>query len=249
MVQILSKIFLIKRYFVPEVGVSLTENTKNKNGGKDFSSFFGKPSKYDYSNISNQNLKKTQNLMNTSNFVSLTEPSEKPKIERINNSKITNNFGNSAELSLPLVNNRNLKSSLPNYPSNTKIFDSLRISTKLTGTLKMALDSLDLIPEYNENHYEIYNIDIFKRRKNYLEEKKDSDKKLISSSLDQINKFNYSIMRNKGWGQSAMERLKLEEPKEYFKPDRKELEHELGQKIVNTKLPRSRIISSLNKIK
>ena len=113
-------------------------------------------------------------------------------------------------------------------------------------SLKSALDSLDLIPEYEENRLESNNIDIFKRRKNYLQEKKELDKKLISSSLDEINKFNYNILKNKGWGQSAIDRLKLEEPKIYYTPNKKELERELGQNIVNKKLPRSRIITTFS---
>ena len=239
----MSKLLYIIRYFVPEVGVSLTENSKSKNGGKDFSTMFGKPSKYEYISLTNQSIKKT---LNTSNYAISTEPSDKQKLEKTNNNKSSNNFKDSSELSLPLLDNRNIKSSIPTFLTKTKTSESIRISNKLTMSLKSALDSLDLIPEYEENRLESNNIDIFKRRKNYLQEKKELDKKLISSSLDEINKFNYNILKNKGWGQSAIDRLKLEEPKIYYKPNKKELERELGQNIVNKKLPRSRIITTFS---
>ena len=238
-------------YFVPEVGVSLTENTKNKNGGKDFTSFFGKPSKYDYLNLTKENLKKSQNLLSASSYiVSLTEPNDSRNDKRnIKNTVL----GTSAQLTLPVITDKNMKSS---FQSNASSFnpavETLKVSTKLTGSLKHALDVLDLIPEYKESENSNNNIDLFKNRRNFNQEKKNFDKKLISSSLDEINKFNFEIMKNKGWGLYGSEKTdkpKLEGPKPRFKPSKKALEKELGMNIVNTKLPRSRVLASLlNKI-
>ena len=188
--------------------------------------------------------------MSNSNYLSLKEPSEKQKQEKSKITKITNNLENNSEFMLPMINNRNLKSLLPSpMASVTNNTDSLKISNKIMGTLKSTLDSLDLIPDYYEKAYDNNNVDIFKKRKNYLEEKKDFHHKLISTSLEEINKFNFSIMKNRGWGQTGVDSLKLDEPKTHFRPDKKELEKELGKKIVNTKLPRSRINASLNKIR
>lgn len=189
-------------------------------------------------------MKKSQNLMNSTNYVqSLTEPSEGKNETR---SLIKKTLMNSAQINLPLINDKSKDSIFQSYSSSiTKTCDSLKVSGKLSLSLKNTLDVLDLVPDYNENTDGINNIDIFKKRKNYLEEQKECERKIISSSLDEINKFNFNILKNKGWGQNGLEKPKNEEPKLYYKPNKKELEKELGKKIVNTKLPRSRVITSL----
>lgn len=191
--------------------------------------------------------------MNNTNYLSLTEPSDKSSQLKVNNTKIiSSSLGNNImEINLPPINNRNhtLLLQTTTTPLTNNTIESLKISRKINGTLKSTLDSLDLIPEYNENAYESNNIDIFKKRKVYLNDKKDFQRTLISTSLDKINQFNYSIMKDSGWGQSGAESLKVEQPKMHYKPNRKKLEKELGQKIVNTKLPRSRMVAnSLNKM-
>jgi hypothetical protein len=152
---------------------------------------------------------------------------------------------NTSQLNLPLINDRNQKIPLSLSSSINNTSESIKVNVKLAGSLKHALEALDLIPDYKEDSFSTNNMDIFKKRKLYLEEKKQSEQKLISASLDEINKFNYNIIQSKGWGNYGTEKQKLEEPKIYFKPNKKELENELGKKIVNTKLPRSRIITSL----
>ena len=185
--------------------------------------------------------------MNASNYgQSLTEPADNKSETR---SMIKKTLMNSAQIKLPLINDKSKESIFQTYSSISKTSDSLKVSGKLGLSLKNTLDVLDLAPDYNENAEGLNNIDIFKKRKNYLEEQKETELKIISSSLDEINKFNFSILKNKGWGQNAVDRAKNEEPKIYHKPNKKELEKELGRKIVNTKLPRSRVITSfLDKI-
>lgn len=131
--------------------------------------------------------------------------------------------------------------------------------------LKNTIDTLDLIPEIDEKFAAEPDImqkntfmDIFKKRKN------DNFK---SQDLEEINKFNLSIINNTKWGTDSMNKGRME-PKSrmVMKPTQKELEKEIGKKIskkfksfffknkinfyifvgmniANTKLPRSRIFN------
>jgi hypothetical protein len=79
---------------------------------------------------------------------------------------------------------------------------------------------------------------------------KERTKETINASLEEINKFNHSIMRNNLWGQGLLNKQKPNTANKIpVKPDQKELEKEMGKTIVNTKLPRSRHLTKVGKMK
>ena len=93
--------------------------------------------------------------------------------------------------------------------------------------LKNTMEMLELIPEIDEklaNEPDINQkntfMDIFKKRKN---------DKTKSQDLEEINKFNLSIMNNLKWGTDSMNKGR-QEPKMrmVMKPTQKEFEKELG---------------------
>ena len=110
------------------------------------------------------------------------------------------------------------------------------------------------MPEYEQKledeHFRSTNTDIFKNKKNLVEKEKDIFKESMTASLEEINKFNHSIMRNNLWGQNLLNKPKPNTANKLpIKPDTKELEREMGKTIVNTKLPRSRHLTKLDKMK
>jgi hypothetical protein len=124
--------------------------------------------------------------------------------------------------------------------------ESIKLSNKMTMSLKSTLDALDLIPEYeeiNNNEANINNIDIIKERTRDLIESREQNI-LKNKSLEEINKFNLSIIRNAGWGNYIGSTNKSTDVFRHFvKPNKRELEKEMGKYIVNTKLPRSRVFN------
>ena len=225
---------------VPEVGVNITEGAKQKSGGKDFTTVFGKPSKYDYLALSKQN---AQNNLNSTGLKkgtpSLMQSSEFPD-KSLNYSQTNLPF-----LSSGKSESRNITNPLYNSHTLNHSVDVMRINYRLSGTLKSNLDILDLIPEYDENDYSNNNIDIFKKRKTYLQEQKEQEKRKLTNDLEDIDKFNIKIIKNNQWGNISQEKSKnFNLFKKPSKPDRKELEKELGKKIVSIKMPRSRILSN-----
>jgi hypothetical protein len=137
--------------------------------------------------------------------------------------------------------------------------DNLKLSNKLTMSLKSTLDHLDYIPEYEEKLYEdeesMKNLGGKLIKDIRIKKSDDKDKEIIekqNASLELINKFNYSIIRNSQWGTNSVGGLKdsnsnqntaMGEPVKKIKPNRKELEKEMGIYIVKTKLPRSRVFN------
>ena len=111
--------------------------------------------------------------------------------------------------------------------------DSIKVNTKY-GSLKSALDALELIPEYEEQNQEkIVNSDLFKERRK-SDQGKDEEKEKIEASLEEINKFNSMIMKNSQWGSSVPSKAGNKKSTNIpSKPNQKELERELG---INNKL-------------
>ena len=131
--------------------------------------------------------------------------------------------------------------------------DSMKVSNKI-ASLRSVLDALDQMPEYEQKledeHFRSTNTDIFKNKKNLIEKEKDIFKESMTAYLEEINKFNHSIMRNNLWGQNLLNKPKPNTANKLpIKPDTKELEREMGKTIVNTKLPRSRHLTKLDKMK
>lgn len=155
------------------------------------------------------------------------------------------------QLSLPPLLKRTIKEEKSNQ-SNSNL-DSIKVNHKINSLTNM-LDALDQMPEYDKNleneQFRNTNTDMFKSRKNLTEQEKEKFKESINASLEEINKFNQSIMRNISWGQGVQNKEKPNTANKLpIKPDQKELEKEMGKTIVNTKMPRSRHFSKIDKMK
>jgi DNA phosphorothioation-dependent restriction protein DptG len=155
------------------------------------------------------------------------------------------------QLSLPPLLKRTMKEEKNSQSNNN--FDSIKVSQKI-NSLTNVLDALDQMPEYDKNieneQFRSTNTDMFKSRKNLTEQEKEKFKESINASLEEINKFNHSIMKNMMWGQGSQNKQKPNTANKMpIKPDQKELEKEMGKTIVNTKMPRSRHFSKIEKMK
>jgi len=106
---------------------------------------------------------------------------------------------------------------------------SIKVNTKY-GSLKSALDTLELIPEFEERDQEkVVNNDLFKERRK-SDQQKDEEKQKMEASLEEINKFNSMIMKNSQWGSSMPTKSGNKKSSNIpNKPDHKELERELGR--------------------
>jgi hypothetical protein len=124
----------------------------------------------------------------------------------------------------------------------------MRVSNKLTTSLKITMEVLDMMPNYNDSDYPLNNIDIFKKRKTYLEQQKENENQKLSSALEELNKFNLNILNNDRWGHNINDRPKQKEPTKFpSKPDQKDIEREVGINIMKKKRPRSRVWNSVSK--
>lgn len=135
---------------------------------------------------------------------------------------------------LPMINTK--KTNFDQTGKNSLIqsmqMDSIKVNTKY-GTIKSALDALELIPEYEERDGDKVNQeDLFKERKK-SDQVKEEEKQKVEAALEEINKFNSNIMKNQQWGTSAPTKTgnkkNINIPN---KPNHKELERELGKILI-----------------
>jgi len=108
--------------------------------------------------------------------------------------------------------------------------------------LKLAIEQLDLIPENEEKEEDENKINNTNLFKNFKIDKIGNNNK--ENKLDDINTFNNTIMSAKNWGENNLKNNNNKDPMErtnYFKPNKKNQERELGRSIVDTKLPRARL--------
>lgn len=155
------------------------------------------------------------------------------------------------QLSLPPLLKKTIKDDKSSQMNSN--MDTIKVSNKIQS-LTSVLDALDQMPEYDkrleDEHFRSTNSDLFKNKKAPAELEKEKFKENINASLEEINKFNHSIMRNTLWGHGLMNKPKPNTANKIpFKPDQKELEKEMGKTIVNTKLPRSRHLAKVEKMK
>jgi len=202
------------------VGVTLYEGMKTKTGGKDFSSLFRKPSKYDYLSLVKETAKNQS--VSISNF------------DKTNEIGLISNGDQFSKLSYNLpktvLTMKNDKGSLQN-----SYRDSINVNKHLNVSLKSVLDRLEIFPnldkDLNDNNLTLYDKDIFKYQKRNLDDKE-------KSTIDQeeINRFNYSIVNDQSWGNlngnvanrtknKSIDFLKTKYP---VKPNKKIFEKELG---------------------
>lgn len=151
--------------------------------------------------------------------------------------------------SLPMINNNksiNFDSNYNNYFNNSNISspifmknplgksliqnESIRMTNKMTTSLKTVLDKLDLVPELDEKLAEE---DISKNENNYSFMKNPRARKFQKfksvSDLEEINKFNFSIINNQKWGLESLNIRKNDSRKlNIQKPNKLTLAKELG---------------------
>ena len=213
---------------IPEVGVKIIEGAKQKYGGNNFSEYFNKPSKYDYkSSKKDPGLNTNSSTLLKSLAVSQSMDLSK-NLLKIDSSPLYLPYLNSSNIS----NERTIQKSL--Y-SNNRSIDLMNVNKKISS-LKNSLDSLDMIPEYDdqlENPIYSNNNNLFKNRRSAIEKERSLiEKYRVERSLNNINSFNLLIMKNQAWG-SVYEDIKLNNNREIAKspkkPSQREFENELGK--------------------
>ena len=144
----------------------------------------------------------------------------------------------SSPLYLPYLNSSNISNERTiqkSLYSNNRSIDLMNVNKKISS-LKNSLDSLDMIPEYDdqlENPIYSNNNNLFKNRRSAIEKERSLiEKYRVERSLNNINSFNLLIMKNQAWG-SVYEDIKLNNNREIAKspkkPSQREFENELGK--------------------
>lgn len=217
---------------VPEVGVKITEGAKQKFGGNDFSSYFNKPSKYDYKSQQKESAKNTNTslmlLGQVSNSMNLSK-----NVLKMDTSQVYLPYMNQNQ---NIATNERSIRSLKTNNNNSSSIDSMIVNSKITS-LKHSLDSLDLIPEYEdklENPLYGNNDNLFKNRRSAFEKDRSVREKYnVERSLSNINHFNLLILKNAQWGSifESKPNAIREIPRSPKKPSQREFEFELGIKL------------------
>jgi hypothetical protein len=109
--------------------------------------------------------------------------------------------------------------------------ESIRINNKMTISLKTILDKLDIVPELDEK---LTREDPEKFKNNFNLMKNPRNRKLQKfrsiSDLEEINKFNFSIINNQKWGLESLNLRKSDPIKiNIHKPTRQTLLKELSK--------------------
>lgn len=101
--------------------------------------------------------------------------------------------------------------------------------------LKNTIDTLDLIPEIDEKLGAEPDVNQKNSFMNIFKRKKFDNTK--SADLEEINRFNLSIINNNRWGLDSLSKAR-DEPKRrtVIKPSQKELEKEVGNYLINLNL-------------
>lgn len=208
---------------MPEIGVTVIEGGQSKfgGGGREYFKAFKKYSKYDYQTMLRDSGSTFGQTMKDFNIESLNNEYDMNKRNDI----------------LPNIAYRTRQESFLNVTHTSKNSGSgtLKFNQKIGGSLRNALENLDeiaepIIPEDIENNSNLF--------KNNKREEDQGDK---NESLEEINKFTYSLVHNQAWGANNVRgRFYKGEGTMHFKPDLKEIEKEVGKNIIKTKLPRAR---------
>lgn len=141
-----------------------------------------------------------------------------------NNKSITNPiFDNSSSFHANTVGN------------SLNIGEGIRLSHKVSMNLKNTIDTLDLIPEIDEKLGAEPDVNQKNSFMNIFKRKKFDNTK--SADLEEINRFNLSIINNNRWGLDSLSKAR-DEPKRrtVIKPSQKELEKEVGNYLINLNL-------------
>lgn len=146
---------------------------------------------------------------------------------------------------------------MENLNDEKSLKSGIKLNTKYGTSLRMAMEKLDLIPEYEEseidgeNSKKLKSTNLFKKIENVKNKKisinKNINNNINNEELEEINKFNNAIMKNTNWGTAGKPTASDENAKnfKFHKPDKKEIEREIGKNIYNTKLPRARLLTKI----
>lgn len=124
--------------------------------------------------------------------------------------------------------------------------DQIKLNTKYGTSLRMHLEKLDLIPEFEENEKDrkkLNNENLFKKKNPYKSKLNINE----ANDLNEMNKFNNEIITDSKWGSTAKRKEGEDHfnTKQFTKPNKKNVEKELGKNIVNTKIPRARLLTKV----
>ena len=223
----------------PEVGVTLKEDEKTKEGGRDF---YKKCNKYSIE-VYEETLNKTIN----SNFYSTQKNSIfNANVNNINNTTVNNktlkklkskilkeeNMNEIINKAEDNIKNKNLNLMIPNEVNN-------RLLVKAQN-LKLALNSLDLITENEEKYFS----EKKKNKSKNIIKKKDNLYNLFyknRNNYEEINKFAKTLVGSNNWGDNLFRQKKQEiNFKRPQKPLDIEIKREVPLNLLNH-LPRKRL--------
>ncbi len=208
---------------MPEIGVTVIEGGQSKfgGGGREYYKAFQKYSKYDYLTMLKDSSTNFGSTMKDFNIDSLN---------------VQFDIGEKKDI-LPNIGYRTRNESFVQSTGGTKNSGSgnLKFNPKLIGSLRSALENLEegaednIVPDEPQN-----NSNIFKKTKK-------DDLENDGKSLEEINKFTYSIVHNQQWGSNATKgHYEKYENRAPYKPELKDIEKEIGKNILKTKMPRAR---------
>lgn len=209
--------------FVPEVGVTLKEEDKTKNGGKDFFKKYNRFSNETYQKQLGINTEKNKTLSKT--LLNQDRIKEEEDSVISSQSKTTPNFY------------------IPSHKESDKSSGDMKMSRTIkvkTKNLSRALDHLDLITEEEEllnNFGKTTTKNLFKKDKISSTE--------IDEGHQEMDVFAKTLMGNSAWGlnKDSSNKRRLLYQKQGKVPTKlinSHLGREVPQNMINTKLPRNR---------
>ncbi|MFO0515297.1 MAG: hypothetical protein ACK5YA_00430, partial [bacterium] len=231
---------------VPEEGVTIVEGKKKKGGTTNFLRAFNKHSKYDYMTMLKE-IMGNNSLRDTMEQIMGSTKDDDLKYKEIDSLPQIKNTGRTDK-----DYNQGHSPSIKYNPDNNNK-DKIVANKNLVVNMKTALDNLTAVEDRTimTGSQELQTANIFKEKSI-----KDKFKETISvfgksTYNNTINNFNQTIMTNTYWGttqglDSSLKRFGMTETsKKFYKPDLKEIEMELGKKMVKSKLPRARMRSDI----
>ena len=227
----------------PEIGVTILEESKIKSGGKDY---LRKYNKFSVENF-NQTLKDTLYNQSINNFDSTKGFLKKTSDITINQHQ--SNMNSPQKMQTFDENNKQ------NYEYHKQLNKSQSTGNIIMSSFKYpsiqsAINTLDLLNEREEHYDETKNKTSYiernlfanMKRMNYDKFNRVNKEQNINNNLGEINKFTRTLMSNSHWGKVIPKRDSSSlAPRNYIKPQQKDIEREMGMGITMTRLPRSRM--------
>lgn len=217
-----------------EVGVELFEDSKYKTGGKDF---YRKYHKYSINSFKEHN--ETYKYQHIDKFHPVIDTKSN------NNDSFSSSSENKAFKDDHQAINHNAKIQLRNN-QNTNNF----IQVKNKNSIRNAFDKLDLIYEKEElkedlsKEYKTSTYFFKPKRNNNFHSNSLTRNFNDKNKIDEMLKFNSTIMSSKNWGNSTNKTSKKKSHTRYpVKSQKNIINQEIGINIAKVKMPRSRMYS------